>query len=105
MVKPLAIVVLLLSVFVAVPLSSANTDPIETACSDSHLRLTHAVPPDLLEFACTVYDTGSPVNNEFRTGDEVGPDSVAYSGAIQESGLPEKTRQLLLVLLALWSQG
>ena len=108
MVKPLAIVGLLIVAIVAAPFSPASTDPIEAACADTYLWLSGVVPLDFLEFTCTVYDTGSPVNSELGNEDEFfeqSPDTQAYGETIQENGLPEETKQLLLFLLILWSQG
>lgn len=109
MVKPLAIVGLALVVLVATPLSFASTDSIEAACLDPHLWLASSVPPGLLELVCSIQDDVDPVSIAFGSGSEdefieQNSGTEKYGLAIHESGLPEETRQQLLLLLALWGQ-
>ena len=105
MVRHLAIVVLLLAVLVTVPFSSASTDSIEVACADAHVWPSSAIQPDLLGLVCTVYDGAETVGSVgVNVLFEQNSDTEEHESPIQKSGLPEETRQQLLLLLILWSQ-
>ena len=68
------------------------------------------VPPGFLETVCTVNENGGPLGTELESAGEnvffeQDTDSEPYREAVQTSGFPEETKQLLLLLLILWSQG
>ena len=109
MVKRLAIVGLLSSVLVFAPVSVGSAHPLEGACSDIYMWLSGAVPLGFLELACTINEDGQPVTNVLEPAGEnvdfeLDSDTEQYGTMVQESGLPEETKQQLLLLLVIWSQ-
>jgi len=106
MVRLFATVVVALSVLVAAPSCPASADSVEVVCTEAHIWVSSTIPPHVLELACTVHEGGDPVGTPASSKDLLKHDSeIEGSEASIETGLSEETKQLLLVLLALWSQG
>jgi hypothetical protein len=102
MAKRCLVILITFFLFCSLNQSWASTDP--TVCEDPSQWLSVFLPPEVIAIVCSISDTSEPFTVELDGTNGVNPSSGNEVELIQETNLPEQTKQELILWLLFWTQ-